>query len=190
MARAAVILALVAVALGAASAVAGTPKLSSMVLAVGNMPTGWSVDTSPGSGIGCLGRVLEPAGVKQTASASVEFDYNTSAPYFTEKLATYSISASQAYQKVVATLNRCKTVSASLGGHKVSGTVGALSFPHYGSASAAWAVSLNYQGLSFGEDVVVVCKSGELVGFAEADYGSPDLDQFQGLIGKGLAKIR
>jgi hypothetical protein len=188
--RVAVILALVALALGAASAMAGGPKLSSLVLAAGDMPTGWSVDTSPGSGVGCLGRVLEPAGVKQTASASVEFDHNTSAPYFTEKLATYSISASQAYRKVVATLNRCRSVSGSVGGHKVSGTVGALSFPRYGSASAAWAASLNYQGLSLGEDVVVVCKSGVLIGFAESDYGSPDLEQFEGLIGVGLAKLR
>lgn len=160
-----------------------------MLLTVNQMPIGWSIDDTPGSGIGCLSRSLEAAGIKETGDAEVTFAYNASIPEFQEKLATYAVSASRVFSKVVATLDTCKTVAGTASGQKVTGTVGAMSFPRYGAQSAAWAVNLTIGGVTIGEDILVVREGTLLAGFVEANYGSPNLTQFQGFIRKALAKL-
>jgi hypothetical protein len=92
-----------------------------MLLSIGQMPTGWSVVNSSGSGgVGCLANTLEPKGIKQTANASVEFEDNGDVPLVNEKLATYT-NAKTGYRKVVANLVACKHFSGLLGGQKVTG---------------------------------------------------------------------
>jgi hypothetical protein len=161
-----------------------------MLLTVAQMPTGWSVDSSTGSGVGCLGHTLEPSGIKQTASAAVTFEDNGSLPQVEEKLATYATPASDAFAKVVATLDRCRTVAGNSDGHKVTGTVGQMSFPHYGEQSAAFLVSLTVEGVTADEDVLVVRKGTILVGMTEGAIGSPTLSQFQGFLSKALKRVQ
>jgi hypothetical protein len=93
------------------------------------------------------------------------------------------------FAKVVATLNACKTLTGTSDGHKVTGTVGAMSFPRYGDESQAFAVSFTISGVTADEDVIVVRKGTILVGVYEGALGSPDLDQFQGFVRKALARI-
>jgi hypothetical protein len=172
------------------AASASTPKLSSELLSIGQMPTGWSVDNSPsGSGVGCLANILEPKGIKQTSYASVAIDDNGNTPLVTEKLSTYS-NAKTAYKKIVATLNGCKHASGTSGGVKGTGTVGQMSFPHYGNASAAFSISIVIQGTTVGEDLLIVRKSNVVMGIAEADIPPVDVSQFQGFVVKALAKLR
>jgi hypothetical protein len=172
------------------SASASAPKLSSELLSVGQMPTGWSVDNSSGgSGIGCLANILEPKGIKQTSHANVDFDDNGNTPLVEEKLSTYS-NAKTAYKKVVATLNDCKHVSGTSGGTKGTGTVGQMSFPHYGNASAAFSVSLVTQGTTYGVDLLIVRKGNIIMGIQEADLPPVDVSQFQGFVVKALAKVK
>ena len=101
------------------------------LLSIGQMPTGWAVYNEPSNGLGCLANILEPKGIKQTASVSVEFENNGSVPAVVERLSTFA-NATTAYQKIVANLAGCKHLSGTTNGQKFSGTVGQASFPHYG----------------------------------------------------------
>jgi hypothetical protein len=192
MKRTFLVAAAVALSMGMmSSASASTPKLSSELLSVGQMPTGWSVDnsSSSGSGVGCLANILEPKGIKQISHAGVALDDNGNTPLVTEKLSTYS-NATTAYKKIVATLSACKRVSGTSGGAKTTGTVGQMSFPHYGNASAAFSLSLVIQGTTVGDDLLIVRKGNVVMGIQEADIPPLDVSQFQGFVVKALAKVK
>src|ERR1019366_1326217 len=69
----------VALSMGITTSVASAaqPTLSSELLRVSQMPTGWSVNNSSlGTGVGCLTNYLEPKGIGQTSHASVFFAGN------------------------------------------------------------------------------------------------------------------
>jgi hypothetical protein len=154
------------------------------------MPTGWSIDnSSSGGGVGCLANILEPKGIKQTSYASIDLDDNGNTPVVEERLATYS-NATTAYKKIVATLSACKHVSGTSGGVKGTGTVGQMSFPHYGTTSAAFAVSLLIQGTTLGADLLIVRKGNVVMGIEEVDLPPVDVIQFQGFVVKALVKVR
>ncbi len=172
------------------SASASTPKLSSELLTIGQMPTGWNVDNSSGGGgVGCLANILESKGIKPTAYAKVVFDDNGSTPLLDQAVATYP-SAKTGYTKIVARLSACKQVSGTSGGTKATGTVGQMSFPHYGNASAAFSVSLVIQHTNVVEDLLIVRKGTVVMGIAEADLPPVDTSQFQGFVVKALAKVK
>ena len=167
---------------------ASTPNLSAKLLGIGQMPTGWAVYNEPSNGLGCLASILEPKGIKQTASASVEFENNGNVPAVVERLATFS-NAKTGYQKIVANLNACKRLSGTTGGQKFSGTVGQASFPHYGNASAAFEASFTIQSESIAEDIVIVREGSIVMGIDEGDLPPVDTSQFQGFIAKALKKL-
>ena len=170
------------------AASASTPNLSAKLLSIGQMPTGWAVNNTPGNGLGCLAKILEPKAVKQTASVSVEFEDNGNVPEVSESLATFA-NAKTGYQKIVANLTTCKRLSGTTGGQKFSGSVGQASFPHYGNASAAFEATFTIQGESLGEDILIVREGSIVMGIAEGDYPPVDTGQFQGFIAKALKKL-
>ncbi len=165
------------------------PSLASMLLTVGELPTGWGVDNSTGSGVGCLHAILEPPGVTQTANASVTFADNASLPQVSEKLATYKAPIRNVFATVVGNLDRCRTVKGTSEGNKVTGTVGQMSFPQYGDQSAAFTVSLTVNGVTADEDALIVRKGAIMVGVTEGTLGPPDIVQFQGFVRKALARV-
>ena len=83
----------------------------------------------------------------------------------------------------------CKHFSGESGGQKITGTVGQMSFPHYGDASVAFAVSLTVQGTAFGEDLLIVRAGSIVMGINEADLVSVDVSQFQGFVKKAVKKL-
>jgi len=169
---------------------ASTPKLSSELLSVSQMPIGWSVYHQPASsGTGCLANILEPKGIKPTSKAQVAFKDNGHSSLLDEAVATYS-NATTTYKKIVATLSACKRVSRTSGGIKATGTVGQMSFPHYGNASAAFSVSIVAQGTAIGDDLLIVRKGNVIMGIEEADGPTVDVSQFQSFIVKALAKVK
>ena len=171
------------------SASASTPKLSSELLSVGQMPVGWSVDnSSSGSGPGCLANIVEPQGIKQTSNATVFFAGIGNIPVIEETLATFT-NATTAYKKIVATLNGCKHIVVTSGARKGTYTVGQMSFPHYGNASGAFAVSIVTPGPTIGEDFFIARKGNVVMGMIEADL-RVNVSQFQGFVVKALAKVR
>ena len=173
----------------ATAASASPPKLSTMLLGIGQMPTGWSVGPASGSGhVGCYGNEMEPKGIKQTASASAYFEASGGFPAVDEKLATYT-NAKTGYKKAVASLAACKHFSGLLGGDKTTGTVGQMSFPHYGDASEAFAVNFTVQGTTAYEDLLIVRKGSVVMGIDEGDLVSVDVSQFQGFVKKAIKKL-
>lgn len=172
-----------------AAATASPPKLSSELLSVSQMPSGWSIDVQTGGGSpGCLAHLFEPKGTKQMSHATVNFVYNGNLPLVSEKLGTYS-NARSAYKKIVATLAGCKRVTGVSGSQKVAGTVGKMKIPTYGDASAAFAVKLDIQGTAIGNDIVIVRKGSVVMGVEEANPPPVNVSQLQRLVVKALAKI-
>ena len=175
------------------SASASTPKLSSELLSVGQMPTGWSVDNSSSSGgVGCYNsRFMEPKGVTQTAKTAVYFQSNAAngLPVVNEKLATYS-NTSSAYKKIVTTLTSCKSFSGIYQGHKLVGTVGQMSFGTYGTSSEAFAVDFTYAGTTSYEDSLIVLKGNVVMSINEGNLSPVNVKQFQGFVVKALAKVK
>lgn len=171
------------------TASASSPKLSAKLPSIGQMPTEWAIaSSSGGSGLGCLANLLEPKGVKQTGSASVDFEDNGNVPQLEENLATFA-NAKTGYRTIVAALARCRHVAGKLSGHKETGTVGQESFPHYGDASEAFAVSFTVEGTTFGEDLVVVRKGNIVMGIDEGDLAPVDVQQLQGFVVKAMRKL-
>jgi hypothetical protein len=172
----------------ATAASASPPNLAAMLLKIGQMPTGWAVYSGSSNGLGCLANVLEPKSIKQTARASVEFVDEQNFPAVTERLATFRI-AKTGYKKIVANLTACTRLSGTTGDEKFTGTVGQMSFPHYGDASKAFEASLTVEGMAYGETIVIVRKGNVVMDFEEADIPSVDVSQFQGFVEKAVAKL-
>lgn len=189
--RAAMTVAIVGLSLFVSStaATASQPKLSSELLNVSQMPSGWSIDVQTGgSSPGCLSHLFEPKSTKQTSHATVNFVYNGTLPLVSEKLGTYS-NAKSAYKAIVATLADCKHVSGVSGSQKVTGTVGKLKIPSYGDASAAFAVRLDIQGTVIGNDIFIVRKGSVVMGIEEAGPPPVNESQLQGLVAKAIKKL-
>jgi hypothetical protein len=167
---------------------ASTSKLPAMLLSISQMPTGWAMYSGSSNGLGCLANVLEPKGIKQTASASVEFEDNGSLPAIVERLVIFR-NAKVGYQKIVSHLQSCNHLSGTTSGQKFSGTVGQASFPHYGNASAAFEATFTLQGESLGEDLLIVRMGNIVMGIDEGDLAPVDTGQFQGFVNKALAKL-
>lgn len=172
-----------------ASATTSPPKLSSELLSVNQMPSGWSIDVqSGGSAPGCLARLFEPKGVLQTSQATVNFVYNGNLPLVSEKLGTYS-NAVTAYEKIVATLSSCSHVRGLSGKQKVTGTMGKLKISSYGDASAAYTAKLDIQGTKITNDIVIVRKGGVVMGVEEASPPPVNVAQLQVVVAKALKKL-
>jgi len=171
------------------SAMASPPKLSSELLSVNQMPSGWSIDVqSGGSAPGCLARLFEPKGVQQATHATVNFVYNGNLPLISEKLGTYS-NAATAYKKIVATLSDCTHVRGLSGSQKVTGTIGKLKMSSYRDASAAFEVKLDIQGTKITNDIVIVRKGGVVMGVEEAGPRPVNVTQLQGVVARALKKL-
>jgi hypothetical protein len=175
------------------SASASAPKLSSELLSVGQMPTGWSVDNSSSSGgVGCYNStIMEPKGVTQTAKTEVQFQSSgaTGLPSIAEKLATYS-NTSTAYKKIVTTITNCKSFSGKYQGSKMDGTVGQMSFGTYGTSSAAFAVDFTVAGTAVYEDLLMIRKGDVVMSIDEGNLSPVNVKQFQGFVVKALAKVK
>jgi hypothetical protein len=188
-AASALVLAVAALAASAAPAWGSAPKLGTMLLSLGQMPAGWTVQPSTSGGLGCLHRVLNPAGSRQTAQAEVTFQASSGLPEVIEKLVSYAVPVEGVFNKVVATLSACKTVSGLSGGAKVTGTVARIAFPTYGDQSVAFGVVLKYKGTTLGEDVVIARQGTILVGLTDGTIGAPNLPQFEHFAKLAVAKV-
>ena len=174
-----------------ASASAHTaPKLGPMLLGIGQMPTGWSVAASSKSGgTGCVSNILEPKGIKQTASAGITFQGNAGLPLLNEKLATFT-NAKSAYREIVAKLSGCKSFNGTSAGQRITdSSIGQMSFPRYGNASEAFATRFTVEGTELDQDLIVIRKGGIVFGVSEGDVGSVNVSQLQAFVKKAVAKV-
>jgi hypothetical protein len=177
-----------ALGIGAAAS-AATPKLSTKLLTIAQMPTGWSVVSLKSGKVGCLGDLLQPKGVTLTSTASTNFSSKAGVPVVEEKLATYA-NTKTGYSKIVANLAACKHFSGSLNGQKITGgTVRNISFSHYGNASEAFAVSYTIQATTVHEDLLIIRDANVVMGISEGNFGPVNTSQLQGFVNKAVADL-
>jgi hypothetical protein len=163
-------------------------QVKARALSLSNMPTGWSVDNSANSsssGIPCLKPIKAPS--KHEVKVAVSYA-DGSLPAVQEVVATGG-GVAASYNELNKILGACKTFTSSSDGHKVTGTIGAMSFPAVGSRSDAYAITINIEGVSAGADVVAF-ETGKYVGVVlYEDLGTPDPQQAEAFVKEGLLKI-
>jgi hypothetical protein len=173
------------------AASASKPKLSAMLLTIGQMPKGWSQVTTPPvrgqGGVGCYGS--EPKGIRQTASATVTFyrpDGVARVFLVGEGLKTYE-SVETAYRRIVVGLGSCKHFSANSAGLKVTGgTVERMRFAQYGDASEAFAVSYTGLGMRIHQYVLFARKGTIVMVLTVSNLAK---SRFQEFVQKAVAKL-
>ena len=165
-------------------------KLSSELISIDQMPKGTRLAiSSHANGAGCLKNLLAPKGVKQTRLVEIAFSGSFPLPVLDEKLATYS-NATQAYKRIVATIKRCpRFAGPSASGHEVIGTIGPMSFAHYGNASSAYAMKFTEEGVKFQCEYVIARKGGVVMSILEANAAAVNTSQFKGFVVMALKKI-
>jgi hypothetical protein len=166
-------------------------QLHSKLLSLSNLPTGWAVDTTSSSGgsvtAGCLAGLKRPPAQKGEFEVTVKYE-NGQIPLLNELLVAGPGSVAS-YNRVNHILAGCKRLSGTSGGQTITATVGAMSFPKVGTASAAYAVTASSEGISVGADFVVF-RVGSIAGMIEyADLGQPDASQLRGFVTEAVNKV-
>jgi hypothetical protein len=173
-----------------ASPASASPKLSSQLLSVHQVPKGWVAASSAGDrGVGCMLNLLEPPGIRQTQTAQAYFVGPDLLPVFDEKLATYS-NAKTAYKKIISKMNACKVVNGINKDHVVTGSAASMKFPRFGNASAAYALRLTSLGITLRYDYLIVRKGSVIAGILEGNWPIVSTTQFKGLVTKAVAKMK
>jgi hypothetical protein len=165
-------------------------KLSSELLTTAQMPAGWTV-ANPGTsdGVGCVHELLEPSGVTQTHSAEVYFIGTVDKlPKFDEKIATYS-NVKRAYDKIIARIDACHTLTGTFDGLKVTGTVVPAAFSRFGNASAAYAMTISDLRGTLHYYYLITRKDSVLGAFLEGSYPVVIPKEFQSLVSAGVKRL-
>lgn len=174
------------------SASVPTRSLKSQLLTVSELPIGWaddnSSDNSDNSDAPRCVRNLKST-FHTSSRAERRFVKGTDIPTLQQSLGYFGASAAATYKAGAAILNRCKDVSFTSDGHRITGSIGALSFPKLGEQSAAWQLVLSTQGVTLGVHVVLVQKGSELTELLYGDVGTPDLAEVMSLARKAVAKM-
>jgi len=171
------------------------PDLAAELLATADMPAGWSVDATRGTGAGGRGCLRVASAVTPQREAGASFSDGASGmPLFTESLGWFAGDAHAAFASAEQALARCHTVSLSAGGETLSGIVTGLPFPSYADESAAFRVSVSATGAgsaaTLGLELVLVRKGPTLISTALIDAGVPDAITLSELTAKAIAKVR
>jgi hypothetical protein len=174
--------------LASSAATISQAKLSSELLNSSQMPAGWTASSITSDGVGCVRGLLEPTGVTQIRSAQAYYLGTVDElPRFDEKIATYSNTKS-AYKKIIAHINACHVLTGLFDGLPITGSVGTMSFAHYGNASAAYAMAISDARGTLHYDYVIVRKGSVLGAFLEGSYPEVIPSEFQSLVSFGPKK--
>jgi hypothetical protein len=166
-----------------------SPKFSAMLLNINQLPMGWSAGPFPENGqAGCWGNIMEPRGVRETASASASFVANAGPRAVVEVLATYK-DPKTSYRRIVVHLADCRHFRGTLVGHQVAGTVAQMTMPRYGDASRAFLVSFTVPTVAH-EILLIVLKGNIVMEIAEGSTGVVYLGQFQGFVMTAVGNLR
>jgi hypothetical protein len=162
-------------------------QLSARVLSLSNMPTGWSVSHSSQSSntIPCLDVLKSP--VKHGQKTSVDYE-DGSLPALQEVVAAGQ-GEDNRYRLLNKTLAKCGSFSFSSDGQKVTGNIGAMSFPAVAKHSSAYAITLSGGAVSAGADVVLFESGPYVVAVVYEDFGTPNPDEAQAFVQEAVAKV-
>jgi hypothetical protein len=185
----AIVTATVALPLASSASTISQTKLTSELLVKSQMPAGWTASFTTSEGVGCVHDLLEPKGVTQTRSAQAYFLGTVdNLPRFDEKIATYS-NAKSAYRKIIATISACHTLTGTVDGLAITGSVGPMSFAHFGNASASYAMTVSDARGTLHYDYLIVRKGSVLGAFLEGSFPEVIPSEFQSLVKAGVKKL-
>jgi hypothetical protein len=174
-----------------ASPSAALPSLSSKVLTVADLPTGWSavdVASNAATPAGCLAVVK--SFVHDAEKLDVGFQASGGAPALTENLAYFTSGAQTTFAKIISTLNNCTTFAGAGGdGTQIKGTLARMSFPKLGDQSGAWTALATVQGTKVAYDIVGIRVGNYLAEVVEINVDSVNATEFKGFVDKALAKL-
>ena len=171
-----------------ANVAADQAVLGQQTLALSDLPTGWAITNSSGSGGAASGCPGKPFGTKhQIAKVEAGFQAQSGLPQLFEQIALYS-SATSVFQRGVGAVNHCHAVSIKEGKTKIKIHVAKLSFPG-GKRIAAYSLKFSIKGEPVGIDVVVEEVGNEIVQIGLADVPSPKLSQVKQFVTEAVQKI-
>lgn len=161
-------------------------QLKAKLLALSDMPTGWSIDRSNASGDqGCLAGLKETS--KHETKVSASFSQGGDLPAFHEVLTTGSGSGAR-YNALLRTLNHCRQYTVTSNGITGTVKVASMSFPIQGIHSKAYQLTAHVEGESSGADLVLFQTGGISGEVLYQDLGTPAIDQAEALIDQAVAK--
>jgi hypothetical protein len=164
-------------------------QLQAKTLSLTDLPTGWKVDHSTGSGVsgsGCfkgLGKVS-----KGTARVAVAFT-SGQFPLIQETLESGkgSVARFNAYRHELA---NCTHVNLHVGGQTIRATIHPVTFATGVPGSSTYTISFSVQGQAFGFDEVLLHIGKVVASVGWANTGAPDPSQMQSILTTAIAKIK
>jgi hypothetical protein len=173
-----------------AGAITRQPSIKSKLLTIAEMPAGWRIDNSSGSG--GLGGTKCLAGLTKadndTGQAEVSFEDGAGLPFVGEVIGSGK-KVTRAFSKVISRLDVCKTLKLKENGATYPGTIGALSFPIIGNKSSAFLITFTIKGITAGIDLIVFATGSYVGALTYGDIGTPETSQVEAFANLALAKV-
>jgi len=164
-----------------------SPDVRAQLLAVTDLPAGWSVDTAATKAPACLNTATQTA-ERAAAYADVNLTQQP-LPAMQEALGYFpGGGATAAYTTVTGSVAGCGQVSYTIAGAKFAGSIGPLTFPAVADQSTAYSLNLNGAGGTIALDIIVF-RAGDEVGlFYYADFGSVEQSEFAKYVALAVKK--
>jgi hypothetical protein len=157
------------------TATAAAPDLAAELLTVSDFPAGWTSISPTASKGGAPSCAALNNGPWKTLPAHAEADFQQSqlGPYVTELLAAGTPAAvAQAWAGFAAATSECRTFTSGTGAGTATFNLQSLSFPSYGDATYAFAVTATMSGMTVSGDIVAVRKNSTLVQIIALSLGA------------------
>jgi hypothetical protein len=168
-------------------------NLTSQLLTVADLPTGWAIDNSADTNDTttppCLASVKTR--VEPPSKADQDFVKGTDFPALSQHIGFFGspATATSTFDELSSILDACKDVSFTSDGTKITGSIGEMSFAKLGDQSEAWQMVLSAEGQTIGIDLALARKGPELELLLYGNYGTPDVGEFVSLATKAMSKV-
>lgn len=178
----------------ASVAVAGYPssaQLQADLLSINDMPAGWTTASSSGSsGLASCSALNNGSWRHLPSSAEAEFKRSSFGPYVDTKLiAGPAAQETAAWNAFTAASNECTSFTSTDSSGTTRWTLSGLSFPKYGDATFALAITgTSPQGISATGDVVIVRKGNVIAEVIVISIGSPDVSLAEQMVSTAVTK--
>jgi hypothetical protein len=172
-----------------------SPKLKPQLLTLDALPTGWAVDNSSDESSGtapkCLKNVKSTMRSDDRSEAEADFVKGTTFPQLSQQIADFGsdASAAQKFSAAVALVDACRDISFTVQGHKITGSIGAMSFQQVAPKTHAWNIVLSAEGITIGFYAAYVQKGAEVESIIYSDFGTPNLDEYTNFVKAAVAKM-
>jgi hypothetical protein len=168
-------------------------QLRAALLAVTDLPAGFTEDTSPepaSTPSGC--KELQALDKQDGTKLEAKFTRGNFGPFVTHTLdqAPSEAAAHEALAKVSGALSRCRTFTSKADdGSTVTVKLGALSFPNLGEETYALRMTADSQGLTLAGDVIVVRQDAIQVLITNLGVGAVDTQLTETVARRALGKL-